>query len=521
MPRQSSVRLMHELRLKELGSAIERYQSSHGRIPEDLEELKSAGGISDFSDLEEFEYIRGDRGILAFRREPFRRVRKGEPWGGAGEVAKYEIPAARLVLFADGSIKFVDELDFQEKYEWLLGRIPPAKNEGISGECRPGTDLGFGLEELIPGMNWSQWYRQESGYAPDPDFFGAYVTLAVRNDLYIGLGTGLPTLGDGALVVRFNGENVQPVGSLAEEGIHEMIWDDYTGILHIAGTDPSWPDDWSAGNHYTYTPYLNKTIVKHRDPERGLLNVIHTWGLWLSEDHMLYAAVNAHDGSFTRDRNLLRRLFNRINSMVDRRYYSTDYGVTRMGQIFKSEDSGKTWGHVSDVGYFRAYDVVASNDKLYALYTDTPESPCKIAVSDDDAKKWRDVSQLQVQRVHLVSFHNELMAVSFDGKRIYAVNSDAVGEYDLPKGFRIESYFNVLAIGNDYLYAACKADDGTYSILRTRNLRDWEEVVCTDKSLISLSFWENRNWLITGSAGIDATLWKIDLNQSERIRIES
>ena len=120
MPRQSSVRLMYKLRLKELGSAIERYQSSHGRIPEDLEELKSAGWISDFSDLEEFEYIRGARGILAFRREPFRRVRKGEPWGGAGEVVKYEIPAARLVLFADGSIKFVDESDFQRQYEWLL-----------------------------------------------------------------------------------------------------------------------------------------------------------------------------------------------------------------------------------------------------------------------------------------------------------------------------------------------------------------------------------------------------------------
>ncbi len=236
---------------------------------------------------------------------------------------------------------------------------------------------------------------------------------------------------------------------------------------------------------------------------------------------MLYAAVNAHDGSFTRDRNLLRRLFNRINSMVDRRYYSTGYGVTRMGQIFGSKDGGKSWRHVSDVGYFRAYDVVAFNDNLYALYTDTPESPCRIAVSEGDATKWRDVGQLQVQPVHLVSFQNQLIAVSFDGKRIYAVNSDALGEYDLPKGFRVEPHFNVLAVGNDYLYAACKADNGTYSILRTRNLRVWEEAVCTDKALVSLSFWEIQNWLVTGSAGIDATLWKIDLNQSERIRMES
>ena len=398
----------------------------------------------------------------------------------------------------------------------LLSFCSGAKDGDASRKSSPMNDLGFVLEELIPGMEWSTWYRQTSGYSPDPEHFGAYITLPVGEDLYIGMGTGLPTLGDGALVARFDGRKIEAIGALAEEGIHEMIWDHRTDTLHVAGTDPSWPDDWSAGNHYAYTPSLHKTIVKYRDPERGLVNVIHTWGLWLSDDHVLYAAVNAHDGSFTRDRNLLRRIFNRIYSMVDRRYYSTDYGVTRMGQLFKSKDSGKTWRHVSDVGYFRAYDVVGFNDKFYALYTDTPESSCKIAVSDDGAEKWRDVTQGHLQQVHLTQFNDELLAVSLDGRTVYAVNRDTFDKYNLPEDFKVESHynFNVLAVGKDYLYVVCTRDDSAYCILRTSNFREWDQVVCTDRKLVSLSYWKTHHSLVVSDTGLQAKLWKIDLNQS-------
>lgn len=120
VPPQSSVRLMYALRLKALRVAIDSYRDSHDRIPNDLKELEFAGVISGGSYSEDFRYVGGDGGVLAFQRESFRRVKNGERWGGRGEIAKYEIPAARLVLFADRSIRFVDESDFQRKYGWLL-----------------------------------------------------------------------------------------------------------------------------------------------------------------------------------------------------------------------------------------------------------------------------------------------------------------------------------------------------------------------------------------------------------------
>ncbi len=119
-PRQSSVRLTHALRLKELLIAVESYRNSYEKMPDDLKALESVGLIFDSSHFEKFRFLGGRGGIIAFQQHPFRRVKEGEPWGGHGEVAKHEIPAARLVLFADGSIKFVEESDFQRTYAWLV-----------------------------------------------------------------------------------------------------------------------------------------------------------------------------------------------------------------------------------------------------------------------------------------------------------------------------------------------------------------------------------------------------------------
>jgi hypothetical protein len=186
-----------------------------------------------------------------------------------------------------------------------------------------------------------------------------------------------------------------------------------------------------------------------------------------------------------------------------------------MGQLFKSKDGGKTWRHVSDVGYFRAYDIVGFNDRFYALYTDTPESPCKIAVSENGAGRWRDLSQLRFQRVHLTRFKDELLAVSLDGRTIYAVNRDAFGKYDLPEGFRVESHYNftVLGVGKDYLYVLCTRNDSAYCILRTSHFRHWDRVACTDKKLISLSYWQAHHSLVVSDTGLHAKVWKVDLNR--------
>lgn len=497
LPQQSMMRLASAVKMRELGWALHEYVEQHKKLPEMLEDLNPREDVAKFH---EFEYVRGINGILAYRKDPFRKVEKGEPWGGNGQVAKREIPAARLVLFKNGSIGFLEESDFRTIYVGAGERAARAE-----------------LEELIPGMNWGRWFRERSGYAPDSKYFGAYVTLGVGDDLYIGLGRGRPSLGDGALVARFDGNSIEAMGSLAEEGIHEMIWDDQMEVLHIAGTDPSWPDDWSAGNHYTYLRSGPKSIVKHRDPRNGLVNVIHTWGLWLSDSRVLHAAVNSHDGSFTRDRNFLRRIYNRINWMLDSSHFSRGYGMTRMGQIFKSSDNGKTWERVSDLGYFRAYDIVGFNDKLYAIYSDMPESPCKVAVSEDGGESWRDVSRDHIQRVHLTKFENKLLAVSLDRRSIYAMNLSNENKYDLPEGLEVaadmESGFKILVTGNGYLYGICRENNGNYCIFRTSDLQTWEKIVSTKKKVISISYWQTRRWVILSDKGSDAKLWKIDVSR--------
>jgi hypothetical protein len=510
--RQSSIRLKSQLALKKLSVAIDLYRDFYNKMPVDLEEIQSIGLLSHSSDFDQFCYVGGESGILAFRKKKFREVEKGEPWGGSGEVAKNTIPAARLILFSDGSIKYVNDFIFQKKYKSLLTVNESNKNKIVHSI----RDFNLGLEELIIGMQWSLWYRKKSGYNPDRDWFGAYIILPVEDDLYLGFGTGRPSLGDGALLARFDGETIEAIGSLKEEGIHELIWDSHSRTLHIAGTDPSWPDDWSAGNHYKYDPAGPKRLHKYRNHENGLVNVIHTWGLWSSGKQELWAAVNSHDGSFMRDKNIPRKILVRIQSLFDKSLYSKNYGVTRIGQIFNSEDGGISWRLISNLGYFRAYDIIGFDDKMYAIYTDKPELPCKLARSENNGKTWHDVSQCSMQSVHLTPFKDKLTAVSHDGKSIYSVVSNKLEKHDLPLGFEIHSgyNFNLLVSSKHHLYMICTKKDGTNAIIRTPDFKTWEQVGKTGENLISLSFWPKKNWLIIGSRGSHAKILKIDLNRT-------
>lgn len=494
--RESSIRLESKLRLHELWVAVESFRKTYGRVPRSIDELRLSRKSNDDSRFEEYEYVGGTGGVIAYKRRPFRKVEAGEPWGGNGEVAKKEMPASRLVLFSDGSMKFIKEVEFEKRYgKW-------GRNSTLKG--------------LVPGMEWSKWYQEKSGYRPDAEHFGAYVILPLGDQLYIGFGTGLPSLGDGALIARVRGGGVEVIGSIAEEGIHEMIWDPHRDILHIAGTDPSWPDDWSAGNHYTFLRSGKDHIRKHRSSQHGLANVIHTWGLWLSKDGVLYAAVNSHDGSFVKDRNVLRRAMNRIQSMFDPSFYSRDYGVTRRGQIFSSHDSGETWTYLSDIGNYRAYDIIGFSGRLYAIYTDKPRTGCRLAVSEDGGRKWSDVTNDYIDSVHLVEFKKQLLAVSVNGEELFAVKGDRVTRYGVPEGFRIKSGFDVVAVGDQYLYAIFKDVNEKYFVVRTENLRDWEWMASTHRRLISIAYWPKRKWIVVGDAGIGASVWMVDLKEFEK-----
>jgi hypothetical protein len=177
--RQSSLRLNYKLNLKRLHWTIGIYKNTFHRLPMDFEELKAEGIFYDQHIVNSFRYVRGVNGILAYQKKPFQHVKSGKPWGGNGEAAKYDIPSARLVLFNDGSIKFIEEADFQKKYKSFLDVNEDKNNKTL----RPMRNYNMGLQELIVGMQWSQWYREKSGYFPDSKWFGAYIALPAGKDL--------------------------------------------------------------------------------------------------------------------------------------------------------------------------------------------------------------------------------------------------------------------------------------------------------------------------------------------------
>lgn len=344
------------------------------------------------------------------------------------------------------------------------------------------------MRELVPSLNWADWYAAASGFTPDPTYFGAYVAQAADDDLYLGLGTARPAEngGTGALLARFDGQTLTSLGTLDEEGVHDMH---RTGdTLHIAGTDPCCGDDWSAGNHYTYTH--PGPLVKHRDPVHGLGGVLHTWGLWQGPGTDLFAAV------------------------------SSDHGGARTGEVFSSPDQGQTWAILSPLGGYRVYDIIGFEGHLFALYVDALNDPLHMAFSNDGGVHWGPVFAGDLHRFRLQEFQSRLLAVSFDRRAIYTLANWTVDRYDLPAGVRIgftdtdgRNYnYNVLAVAEGNLYTILEVDQGAglrYVVARTRDLVSWEAVAVSDRPLISLAYWPARRSLVASEQGAGAALWEI------------
>ncbi|MBA3534415.1 MAG: hypothetical protein H0T73_21040 [Ardenticatenales bacterium] len=365
------------------------------------------------------------------------------------------------------------------------------------GRAGPAAEIGYlktesltlSLEELKPGMMWGRWYQQKTGLTPDPDYFAAYVTQPAGNDLYIGWSTARPAESDGAFVARYNGSTVSAVGALTEQGVHEMLWSGDT--LHIAGTDPCCPDGWEAGNHYTYRP--PGPLVKHRNLENGLQGVLHTWGLWMSEEGVLYAAVSA------------------------------DETTVAAAQLFSSTTQGEQWSYVGTMGTDRAYDVIGVEGRLYALSSDADEGVIHLKVSEDGGQQWQSVMGDALQRTRLTVFGDRLLAVSENRKEIIAVRNDEVVRYPIPIGFEmggtytdLESYvdYHLLVVVDDYLYALWEPSHAVSTramVVRTKDLLEWEALTGSQQYMVSLSYWEAQHALILSGRGKNATLWKIAL----------
>jgi hypothetical protein len=128
-----------------------------------------------------------------------------------------------------------------------------------------------------------------------------------------------------------------------------------------------------------------------------------------------------------------------------------------------------------------------------------------------------------VRRSHMVKQNGQIIAASYDRTSIYAIDRlNHVKVHPLPSDFLLGiSYsdspafpdFKILVTAADYLYLIAE-DQNTDErvILRTINLETWQEITRTSENLISLSYWEGNNSLVTSSNGVNAKIWRVDLN---------
>lgn len=383
---------------------------------------------------------------------------------------------------------------------WGIGATAVNARPQLSASAASLVELDLGLS----AQTLKEWYTAQSGNPATDNYFGVYVTLPVTDTLYIGLASARPAedSGDGAYFARFDGSMLTGIARPNEQGFHEMLYDGT--VIHIAGTDPHIGDNHSAGNHYIYTPTTG-LFTKYRDPGTGLSNVFHTWGLWMS-DTVLYAAVSAHNGTYT----------------------GTCTAEICMGKVFTSTDRGATWTWMSDLGGYRAYDITGFQGDLFAIANDELGGALSMYRSADGGQTWGDVPGLQenIIRVHMAELANRLLAVSFDRTAFSAVEVDGaaitVTTHTLPSNYRVGATYSyaaytdykVLTVAKGYLYLIAQSDATEVAILRTADLENWERMAQTEERLISLSYWEDKDWLVAASAGTQAKLWYMDLGEN-------
>ncbi len=283
-----------------------------------------------------------------------------------------------------------------------------------------------------------------------------------------------------------------------------MLWDGTQ--IHIAGTDPhdviTAGNNWDTGNHYTYDP-ITESFTKYRDVEHGLLYTFHTWGLW-KEGYRLFAAASNHDGSYPSECN---------------------YGVSCLGQIFKSINNGATWTKLADLGNYRAYDIIGYHGNLYASHNDELTGPLSLSTSSDGGTSWNAFPDLihKVRRSHMTIFNGKIIAANFNRTSIFAIDeADNITSHSLPSDYLFStgyadrpaySDYNILVTAGGYLYLIAQDQNSNERvILRTYNLETWQEITRTNEQLISLAYWPEKNWLVTSSNGTNAKLWTADLN---------
>jgi len=343
------------------------------------------------------------------------------------------------------------------------------------------------LQDLLPGCDYPIWFEDNTGYAPDPAYFGAYKTLPWEGVLFLGFGKARPAEFNGSLFARYQADTLTAIYQPSEQGFIDMIRDISLPVIHIPGPDPTDPasepggSQWDWGNTYVYTPTTD-VITKHRN----LPNVIHTWGM-ASTPEGLYAAVSSHTGDYK----------------------------TWTGEVFTSTDLGKNWTRIADkndgVGDYRTYDIIRFNDKLYVTWNDELNDPCGLAESTDGGTVWTrlaDFSDKTNCRARLFVYGDQLLTLAAARDGILALQTDGSVVIHIFPDFQVQVWvYNPFAVDSQGRLYLVTADN---RILRTSDLENWETLVASDRDFFTLGYWPSLQNIVVADRGLVGRLWLLD-----------
>ncbi len=123
-----------------------------------------------------------------------------------------------------------------------------------------------GLVRRLVQEDFFAWYQRQTDAKLDSTYAGAYVMLAVGDELFIGMSASVPTHDhNGPLLAAHDGETLRLIALLKEQDVNRMraVGD----ALFIPGYDPN--DGWDAGNLYRYdtqTGVLTKLRYRYNEP---------------------------------------------------------------------------------------------------------------------------------------------------------------------------------------------------------------------------------------------------------------
>jgi hypothetical protein len=348
---------------------------------------------------------------------------------------------------------------------------------------------------IVSGFDWGTFFNANNynGQTSNSVHFGTYSMQAIGSDIFFALSNCRPADCGTAVIAKFDGTSISLVGSTTSEGVSDMSLSGSN--LYIAGTDPH--EAWSMGDFYRSD---GSTLTKIR-ANSGLDDVIHTWGLHVDNDGVIFAATSSHDGSLDGVTNSTCAL-----------------GVTCFGTVHRSNDNGSTWTKVANVGSYRLYDIIRFNGNLYAINNNSGADSF-LSRSIDNGVNWTDIkTDGQMRRTHMVIHSNNLIMLGGGNtaNTLFSMNtSGAFTQHNLPFQIGINNpengytNYNQFAVdSNNYFYAITR----TGTVVRSLDLNNWSTVAnigITD--LVSIAYWPSRNSLVVSSRGPSANIFEVSL----------